>query len=167
MQLPPSVIHSAKLLAYAINDEDVQFTDRISLYVGGVGDELVRLREMPKIAICSSYNNPDEFLVFLADDDWEPKGTLVGVTLDDAKKVVERGYKGISKKWIESPYSQAETDEYLMDEYGVNPKTQWWVHVCSFCGRKDTEVERMFMRERASICVACIESFYEIIRSSR
>lgn len=165
MQLPPPVIHSAKLVAYAINDDDVEFTDKIGLYVGGVGEELVRLGEMPKIAICVPYHDPDEFLIFLSNEDWEPQGTLVGASLDDAKNHVEKGYKGISRKWKESPYSDSEVEEYLVDEYGVNPNTEWWVEACSFCGKKDDEVEHMIMRERASICGDCIEDFYGIIKS--
>lgn len=59
----------------------------------------------------------------------EPQGTLVGTSLNDSKNYVEKGYKGISSKWIDSPYSQTEIDDYLIGEYGVNPSTEWWIEM--------------------------------------
>lgn len=165
MEIPPPVIDSARLVVYAINDNEVEFTDKLGLYVGGVKQGLVRLGEMPKITICRPYSNPNEFLIFLSNNDWEPQGTLVGVSLDDAKSYVEKGYKGISSKWIESPYSQIEVEDYLIDVYGVNPKVEWWVEICAFCGRADDEVEWMIRRKRSSICDACIVEFYEVINT--
>ena len=164
MQLPPPVIHTAKLIAYAVNDQDVEFTNKIHLYVGDPdSEEMVRLGEMPNIAICHPYYDRSEYLIFLCDEQWEPKGTLVGASVEDAKNEVERGYKGISKKWVDEPYSENEIDEYLREDYGVNPNINWWESVCSFCGKKNVEVEQIISSDKACICNHCIAKFHEII----
>ena len=164
MDLPPPVIHSSKLIAFARNDENLVFTDKISLYVGGSGDELERLGEMQGVAICQPYNEHDQLLVFFCNDSWEPKGTIPCTSFDEAKKRIERGYIGICEKLEMSPYSQDEVDEFLRNEYEVDPNSNWWEMVCSFCNKHDHEEGiSIISSNRASICKQCIIDLYHIV----
>ena len=71
----PPVIVSSLLLEFAFNDESVRFTDRIALYVGNNGD-LQRLGEVPNLAICRSFANADEYLLFFCNSNWESAGVI-------------------------------------------------------------------------------------------
>ena len=164
MELPPPVIHSSKLVAYAKNDENVTFTDKISLYVGGSGDDLERLGEVPGIAICHPYNEHDELLIFFCDSSWEPKGTIPCTSIDEAKKRIERGYRGICGNLVMSPYSQNDIDDFLRYEYEVDPYTNWWELVCSFCNNHEHEEGvSIIPSNRASICKKCIVELYNMV----
>lgn len=164
MELPPPVINSSKLIAFAENDENVTFTDRISLYVGGSGDDLERLGEMPYIAVCQPYNEHDELLIFFCDNQWEPKGTIPCTSLDEAIRQIERGYKGISENIKKSPYTQDQIDNFLRNEYEVDPHSRWWEMVCSFCNNHEQkEGVSIIIGNRASICRNCIMDFYKIV----
>ena len=159
-QNPPPVIDSAKLLAYASNDDEVEFTDRTNIFVGGE-DGLERLTEMANLAICSNYADPSEFFLFYCTPEWETKGVAALSSVEEAKLKAEIGYRGISKKWDASPYSEKEVYDYLRLEYEVDPNSKWWMMICSFCGKLDDEVEEMLKTEKATICRECIERFYK------
>jgi hypothetical protein len=157
MQFPPPVLDSSRLLAFAINDSEVEFTDRINLFVGS---PLERLGEMQGLAICVNYANPDEIFLFFCNSQWEPSGVIALGSVEEAKIKAERGYKGITEKWQESPYTEAETNEYLRNEYQVDPGTKWWETACSFCGKNFFEEGQGISGEKASICRECVEQFY-------
>ena len=159
MQEPPPIIHSARLVAYADNDTEVRFTDRINLLVGSEGS-MERIGEVPHLAICTPYPNHEEFLLMFCDTEWEPKGVIAFSSIEEAKNKAERGYVGISRKWRASSYSDDEIMDFLRNEYEVDPSARWWEARCSFCGRTDHETGGMFASERASICNECIEDFY-------
>ena len=155
--LPPPVLSSAKLLAYARSDSDVEFTDRLNMYVGDA-DGLERLGEVSNFAICQEYGSKKEVLLLFCGEDWEQKavsGRLASVS--EAKRRAEVGYVGLLGKWRPSPYSIEHEREYLRAEYQVDPDTAWWTHTCSFCGQRDAAIES----ERASICRQCIVALYE------
>ncbi len=158
MQIPPPIIHSSRLLEFAFNDQDVEFTDRINLFVGD--GELKRLGEMQGVAICSSYAYPDEYLLFFCDDNWEVHGTIPFVSIDEAKLRAERGYKGINNKWEESQYSEEEINDFLREEYEVDPTSKWWEEICSFCGEDIISSGQGFAGQKATICGKCVEEFY-------
>lgn len=158
-KLPPPVIDSSRLLAFAFNDEEVEFTDRISLFVGEA-EALERLGEMPCLAICSSYPAPEDILLFFCDAQWEVRGTIPFRSVEEAKLKAERGYKGISAKWQKSPYTEEETNEYLRDEYEVDPATKWWEMICSFCGKDFFAEGQGLAGPKAAICRECVENFY-------
>ncbi len=61
-EIPPPVIDSAKVFAFAYNDESMEATDRLHLLVGGE-DGMERLGEVSRIAICASYNIPGDILL--------------------------------------------------------------------------------------------------------
>jgi hypothetical protein len=151
---PPPVIDSAKLLAYAVVDSDVEYTDRICLFVG---EE--RLGRVSRLAITSNYVVPEDILLEFCDDEWNCKGVIAHKSIDEAKAQAERGYRGISSKWMPSPYTEDQVAEYLRDSYGVDPTTEWWKNFCSFCGEDITE-GRVVASRRAAICEKCIATFY-------
>ncbi|MEX2498900.1 MAG: ClpX C4-type zinc finger protein [Wenzhouxiangellaceae bacterium] len=159
---PPPVIDSARTLWYALNDETVRFTDRISLFVGDVGD-LSKLDEMPHLAICENFCAPGEILLFFCNEDWQPQGTVALDSVKAAKQKAEVGYTGISAKWAQASSSDNEVDEYLRDVYDVDPSTEWWRLKCAFCGKDDSELDRLFGSPKAYICDGCIRSLYRTI----
>ncbi len=161
MESPPPIIDSCKLLFYARNEDDVTFTDRISLFIGGSGDELEPIGEVQNLAISKTYYEPHEFLLMFCEDDWSVKGVIPFTTIEETKTKAERGYNGISSKWKKNPYSEDEIDDYLRDEYEVDPKSEWWTMICSFCGRKDTEYSRLLEGKYAVICEDCVNKFYK------
>ena len=156
---PPPVIDSAKTLCYAINDSDVVFTDRIHLIVGGE-----RLGEVPRLAICENYGKPDDILLLFCDENWESKGVIGFDSIEAAKAKAEIGYQGISAKWVDLKAPKDELDRFLREEYEVDPDTEWWKVVCSFCGKEDSETSGMLAGERAKICFECVKEFYKYVK---
>ena len=159
--LPPPVIDSAKLLAYAYVDEDVEFTGRIKLFVGGE-----RLGPVPCLAITRNYCEPDDILVEFCDEEWNARGVTAHASLEEAKAQAERGYRGITAKWAESPYTLEQTNEFLRDNYGVDPHTEWWKTLCSFCG-KDVAKLRAVASSKAVICGECVAAFHADLANDR
>jgi hypothetical protein len=90
-EIPPPIIDSARLLAFAINDEDVKYTNRINFV--GSKEKLERLGEVPCLAICSDYANADEILLFFCNSEWEPQGVIPFTSTEEAKLRAERGYR--------------------------------------------------------------------------
>lgn len=162
---PPPIIHSARTICYAFNDESVEFTDRINLYVGADAESMERVGEMPCLAICSNYCVPGDILLFFCNLEWEPKGTIPFESIEEAKSKAERGYKGITDKWINLEISDNELERYLAEEYGVDPNTEWWKTECFICGRESSEVETMIAGKKGYICEECIKTCYEGISS--
>ena len=167
IKIPPPVIHSARTLFYAVNDESVEFTDRINLFVGQNGG-MEKLGEMPCLAICENYSKaPNDILLFFCNKDWEPQGTIGFDSIEAAKEKAEKGYKGISEKWSSYEITKAELDRFLRDEYGVDPDTEWWRYECAFCGKDSSEVEGLLGNDKVNICTECIREFYEIITEKK
>lgn len=154
-QPPPPVLDSARTLWYAVKDEDVIFIDRISLYIDGE-----RLGEVPCLAICENYSKEKEIFLLFCDTEWNSKGVISFKTVEEAKAKAERGYQGISAKWIHAESSQEEVSSYLREVYEVDPTTEWWSLSCSFCGKEDVEVIK---GKKAQICHECIKLCYRII----
>lgn len=156
--LPPPVLDSARLLAFSNVPEHVPFTDKIHLYVDGE-----RLGRVANLAICRNYCVPDEVLLLFCDGDWEPIGCIPFTTVEEAKIRAEKGYTGISALWQEAPYDDAAVDEFLRDEYEVDPRSEWWNLRCSFC---KAEVEHGgITRGWATICLACTDEFHALLHA--
>ncbi len=159
---PPPVIHSARTLFYAVNDDSVEFTGRINLFVG---DNLEKLGEMPLLAICANYCSSGDILLFFCNKEWEPQGTIGLESAEAAKEKAEVGYKGISNKWVNAEASKDELNRFLREEYEVDPDSEWWKVECAFCGKDESEVDRMLgsINENTYICGNCIRALYEFI----
>jgi hypothetical protein len=154
-QSPPPILDSARTLWYAVKDEDVIFTDRIHLFVG---EE--RLGEVSYLAICENYNEPNDILLLFCDSEWNCKGVIGCKSVEEAKIKAEKGYEGISSKWVHAEASKGELDNYLRKVYEVDPNTEWWSTRCSFCGQEDV---KMVTSEHAQICNECIKQFHQMI----
>jgi hypothetical protein len=159
---PPPIIDSARTICYAVKDDDVVFTNRIHLIVGGE-----RVGEVSHLAICHNYSNPDDFLLLLCDADWESKGVIGFDSVEAAKAKAERGYEGISRKWVDVEASKEELDRFLREEYEVDPDTEWWRTFCSFCGKEDTETTGLLASGNAKICYECVKEFYKLVTVER
>jgi hypothetical protein len=156
--IPPPVIDSARLIAYATTDHDVEFTDRITLIVG----EGERLGRVPCLAICLNYYVSGDVLLMFCDDAWNCKGVIAFTSVDEAKARAELGYKGIARKWVPAPYSDEDVATFLRDVYEVDPNAEWWKTLCSFCGE---EVEgQCISTARATICAKCVANFHELLQ---
>ncbi len=160
MKIPPPIIDSCKLLYFAENDDEVKFTGRISLFVGDVNEGLEPIGEKPRLVITHTYCEPREYLLMFCDIHWSVKGVISFTTIDEAKIKAERVYNKITQKWKESPYSNEEINNFLRDEYEVDPHSDWWECICSFCAKKDSELEEVLVGEYASICKSCVINFY-------
>ena len=88
VEKPPPVINSARTILSAVNDDSVTFTGRINLFVGNA-DNLEKLGEMPLLAICENYCSPGEIFLFFCDNEWEPQGTVVLASVEEAKTKAE------------------------------------------------------------------------------
>lgn len=69
MTEPPYVLDSARVLAYAVLDQTVSYTGRISVYVGGK-----LLSPVPRLAICENLARDGDFLLFYCTETWEVLG---------------------------------------------------------------------------------------------
>jgi hypothetical protein len=97
MTEPPYVLDSARVLAYAVLDESVSYTGRISVYVGGK-----LLPPVPCLAICENLARDGDFLLCYCTQTWEVLGVGGYGSFELAKQRAEIAYAGVSKKW--DPY---------------------------------------------------------------
>lgn len=154
----------SKTYCYAHNDSDVIFTDRISLYVGGSGEGLEPIGEVPNLAIAQPYYEEGIYFLMFCNIDWTVKGIIDFTSIEEAKIKAERGYTGITAKWTDSPYTDDDIKEYLREEYEVDPNSEWWTSYCSFCNRDIRLVSQMVEGKKAQICDLCIIKFYEMLK---
>jgi hypothetical protein len=156
--VPPPIIDSARVLAYAHVEAGVEYTERIHLIVGGE-----RLGRVPCLAICRNYSIPDHILLLFCDSDWNSLGCIAFKSVEEAKIRAERGYAGVTTKWQDSPHNDAATADFLRDVYEVDPSSEWWRHRCSFCQK---EVEgQCIAKGWATICVACVDAFHHAMHA--
>lgn len=159
---PPPVIDSMRTLWFAVVDNEVTYTDRIHLIVGGE-----RLGKVECLAICLNYSIPGDFVLCFCDSRWQCKGVIAYQSVDEAKAKAEIGYSGIGEKWQAHTASQDEVDAFLREEYDVDPKTEWWKTECSFCGKDIPDVDGILGGKSAHICYGCIREFYEHIQKDK
>jgi hypothetical protein len=151
---PPPVLDTARLLAYAYVSDGIEFTDRIYLVVDGE-----KLGRVPCLAITLNYCVPGDILLCFCDNEWNVLGVSAHASIAEAKAYAERGYKGASGKWVDDPYTDEQVAGYLRVEYGVDPTTEWWKTLCSFCGKDVLELRAVASRN-AVICEECIVAFH-------
>ncbi|MEW5757530.1 MAG: ClpX C4-type zinc finger protein [Pseudomonadota bacterium] len=163
---PPPIIDSARVIVFAFNDTEVKYTDKIELHIGDEDGGFQRLGEVPQLAIARPYNNPGEVLLMFCNASWQAKGVIAFTNIEEAKIKAERGYQGITDKWKYSPYSEEEINNFLRDEYEVDPRSEWWTTICSFCGKKGSELESVLVGKYASICKNCVLSFYKVFNEN-
>ena len=148
---PPPVLDMARVIAYAILDSSVEWTGRQRLYAGGN-----LLGAVPRLALCQNTSGPlTDILLFHCNDEWEVLGASGGPTLEDAKAMAERAYRGISAKWVHLDTTPEEADRWIREHHKDI--------VCSFCDRPLEVDNRMFTGKNASICAACVKELHQVM----
>jgi len=102
---PPEEIDSCAVLAYVDVPDELEFTDVLSLFVGGV-----RIGRVPKLAICEWDHRPI-LMLFHCDDDWNSLGvhTWERPSSDRPRSVADviaradHYYPGLRSRWILLP----------------------------------------------------------------
>jgi ClpX C4-type zinc finger len=152
---PPPVLDGARVLAYAVLDESVQWTGRQILLVGDK-----ELGPVPRLALCQNVSGDlKDILVFHCSNEWEVLGVSGSKTLDAAKASAERAYRGVSAKWNEMNVSVDEAESWI--------KKNCVPMVCSFCGRGPAEIQQLVEgKSGAHICNRCIDEYYDLLRKS-
>lgn len=156
--LPPPIIDSFRLVEFAFNDDNVRFTGRLAIYVGGEND-LNRLAEVAGLALCRSYARPKQLYLLFWDADWSTQAAFPYTTIEEAKLKAELGYEGLRSKWTPSPYSEEDECRFLREEYQVDPKGKWWEFICSFCGRSPEG--QCVTGKFATICQSCVSEYHK------
>lgn len=147
---PPPVIGSSRLLEYAAIDSSIVYTGYIVLYVDGI-----LLGPVPRIAVCQDLYDQG-IVLFLCNENWEVRGVCSEDTLSDAKKTADRCYRGLSEKWLVSPYSDEEVTRYWDQRSKAGER-------CSFCQRRFWEFQKLYTvpDTEIGICDICIKSLYQ------
>lgn len=146
--LPPPVLASARVLAYAVVDDEVVFTGRQAVRAAGQV-----LGPVPCLAIGRALSGGDILLLY-CDAEWDVLAKTSYASVEEAKGGAEDAYSGVRAKWRPVSFTEAELDAFLDEEdRGV---------ICSFCGRHPHEVERIVTGHRgAAICEICIRALRE------
>ena len=118
---PPPIIDSALVLAFAHVSEEIAFSGETHLHAFGkwVG-------RVANLAICRNYGEPNDILLLFCDSDWNSEGCIPFNSIDEAKFEAEKDYSGIETKWVNLPHNDEAIADFLRNDYGVDPKTEWW-----------------------------------------
>jgi ClpX C4-type zinc finger len=149
--VPPPVLDGARLLAYAIMDEEVVHSGKSTLYV-----DAKPLGAVPGLAIAEQ--DAGTILLLFCDEHWDPLGVVECPSLTEAKIRAEREYSGLSAKWVQANVSEQEAARYL--------ERQNTAQLCSFCGKPPEAVQQLFAASTARICDGCVRDFYEALKTS-
>ena len=105
---PPYILDSALVLYYAVLDDSVTYTGRITTYVSGK-----LLGPVPRLALCENLAEDSDFLTFYCNDDWEVLGVGGSQSLEAALSTAERAYSGVKEKWRRFRLLNAEELAYV------------------------------------------------------
>ena len=94
---PPDEIDSVRIHAYAVIDEDVEWTGATGGPIVLVDGELVG--PVARLAIGVNYDGRDYLLLYCTSD-WETLAVVGNPSSEDAKARAEREYRGVSLKWV-------------------------------------------------------------------
>lgn len=148
---PDIVLNCARVLAYAIVDASVTYKELDIFFVDGK-----LLGAVPRLAICQNIDEK-EIMVFHCDNEWNVLGAAGGNnSVKEAKRWIERSYKGIMSKWVDTTATKDEAIAYLDKEFSYKK--------CSFCGKWPIDVELMIGKD-ICICNYCIDEFYSIFHN--
>jgi ClpX C4-type zinc finger protein len=151
---PPPVLDRARVIAYAVLDDSVQWTGRQKLFVGGK-----ELGPVPRLALCQNVEgNLKDILVFHCNDEWDVLGVSGGKTLEAAKASAERAYRGVGAKWISTNVTEDEAKSWIEKNCADVS--------CSFCDRTLDDYQHLVGNKAGSvrICNYCIDEYYALIR---
>jgi hypothetical protein len=151
--VPPPLIDCARVLHYAIVDDDVRRQANNVLVVGGR-----TLGAAPRCVIARNLVD-EEILLLYCNEDWESIGASGSRDVGDAMARARGDYEGIDVKWRKAPYSDADFAAALAYAYRDER--------CSFCLRYCFQLGEvpMVRGDRAMICRGCIERLHDQILS--
>jgi hypothetical protein len=146
---PPPSLDYARVIAYAIVDHTVQWTDRQRLYVG---EEL--LGPVPGLAIGQNlFEDGNDFLLLHCDEDWNVLGVLPRPSIPQIKEAAERWYRGIEARWTAVENTAEAAENWI--------RAQETTVTCSFCDKLPPQVESVAFGNGACICNECTRRLYE------
>ena len=148
---PPPIIACARVICFAVVDDDVQFTSRCEMLVDGKA-----LGPVKRLAICT---NPigNALILLYCDEDWNCLAAEGHATVEKAQASAERAYSGISHKWQESSTTVADTALNLSEHFPP----------CSFCGKRGFDVTNFIEGNHARICNSCVEHFHRMLNPEK
>lgn len=146
--VPPPVLDMARVVAYAIVDDSVEWTGRQMIFVG---DE--KLGRVPRLALgCDTTGEISDVLIFYCNEQWDVLALTGAATVEEAKAKVEIAYRGLSSKWIDLDTPLDEVQAWIRENYE---------HIfCLFCGRKPVAMKSLVTGKLGAICNHCIDDFY-------
>lgn len=142
--LPPPIIACARVICFALVDDDVHFTGRCEIVIDGKA-----LGPVKRLAICT---NPigNALLSLYCDEDWNCLAAAGHASVEKAKASIESAYSGISHKWQDSSSIDASAAIDISEH----------LPPCSFCGKRGFEVANFIEGNHARICNMCVEHFH-------
>lgn len=145
---PPPVLDFARVLAFAILDESVQWTGRQTLFHGGK-----EVGPVPCLALCkNTWGNHTDILLFHCNAEWEVLGASGAPSLEKAQASAENAYRGISAKWVMLNTSEEDAREWIRHNCADM--------LCSFCDRIPPEIKQLVHGESAAICNYCLSQLH-------
>jgi hypothetical protein len=150
--LPPSpLIACAQVIAYLIIDDTMQWTGRLTLYVGGK-----QLGAVPCLAIARNVlHDRDEYLIFHCDRCWNSLGTTSAASIKECKLAVERWYAGSHAKWLRTGITKREAEQQLRLAFAGQ--------TCTFCRCIPPQVDAMLSFRGKVICDECVKAMAEML----
>jgi hypothetical protein len=155
LRKPPPVLDCARVLYYALVDNSVGYAGRTLLFVGT--KELKELGPVPCLAICES--RKIGILLFHCNRNWKVLGCSGADSVTAAKKKAEQIYPGLSKHWTAMHVTKKQARRFLDGLWG-NLR-------CTLCGKRPDEVEQLFGKRNAHICVDCLTRFCGMLNDFR
>jgi len=159
---PPLVLASARVIAYAILDDQTEYTGRTLIVLGQLDDpsgESARpLGRVPCLAICENLAEPRNVVLLHCDQSWDVLASVSVDTVEGGKAEAERNYPGVGRRWRQLDVTREKALEY----YDSSPPAP-----CSFCGKRAFEIEAMIQVGDARICRGCVEEFHEDFQAEK
>jgi hypothetical protein len=114
---PPVLLDSTRVLVYAETGGAAAYTGRTMIFTGHK-DDLRRLDPVPRLAICEDLATAG-LLMFHCDSSWKVLAVETASSIEVAKQNAERGYVGITAKWIQYRQLTEEESKELAEEREV------------------------------------------------
>lgn len=148
---PPPALDSARVIAYAIVDDSVQWTGRQKLFHDGK-----EMGPVPCLALCqNAWGDWKDIHIFHCNADWEVLASGGASTLEEAQATAERAYRGINAKWVFVNTTEQEAREWIRKE---SPDM-----LCSFCERIPAEMKKLITGKSGSICNYCAAELHALM----
>lgn len=147
--VPPPVIDSARIVAYAHVPADIPFNDTSPLFVDGEP-----LGRVPALAIGIGLGDDADVLLCFCNTDWACIGASGAASIEAAQAFAERSYPGLAEHWKLT----GTTREDALDYYDQKSDAQ----ACSFCRRRRFEMPAAVVvtgPSGAAICSRCVAQF--------